>query len=162
MESVQEPEKVGAGLLLACEGEVLLLLRRSVHNDLTWGLPGGNREEQDGGSLEATAVREAAEEMGALPPLTVASSHLTRRGRLSAKQYTVFVCRVEPAVRAAWTPVLNHEHREARWFQIEDVSLAVSGVSRAPAPLHPVVAALMQQHPELAATLQQREAAAVS
>jgi ADP-ribose pyrophosphatase YjhB (NUDIX family) len=159
MASVLEPEKVGAGLLLACQGEVLLLLRRSLHNDLTWGLPGGNREEQDGGQLEATALREATEEMGPLPPLTVSSSHLTRRGRFSAKQYTVFVCRVEPAVRAAWTPVLNHEHREHRWFTVSQVSLAVAGVTTAPAPLHPVVAALLQQHPDLAATLQPREAA---
>ena len=162
MESALEPpEKVGAGLLLASQGEVLLLLRRSQHNDLTWGLPGGNREEGDAG-LEATALREATEEVGQLPPLIVLSSHLTRRGRVGAKQYTVFVCAVEPAVRAAWTPVLNHEHREHRWFRVEDVSLAAAGVSKAPAPLHPVVAALFSQHLELAARLQQGEVAAVS
>lgn len=43
-------EKVGAGLLLACPdtGDVLLLLRRSMHNDRTWGLPGGNLAPEDG------------------------------------------------------------------------------------------------------------------
>lgn len=42
------PEKIGAGLLLTCDGDVLLLLRNSIHNNLTWGLPGGNVEEADG------------------------------------------------------------------------------------------------------------------
>jgi hypothetical protein len=43
-------EKTGAGLLLRVDGsgECLLLLRRSTHNDRTWGLPGGNAEDSDG------------------------------------------------------------------------------------------------------------------
>ena len=45
---------------------MLLLLRNSKHNDMTWGLPGGNKEEGDADGL-ATARREATEEMGPLP-----------------------------------------------------------------------------------------------
>jgi 8-oxo-dGTP pyrophosphatase MutT (NUDIX family) len=56
---------------------VLLLLRRSAHNDNTWGLPGGNVDATDA-SLEATAVREAVEEMGTVPPFTIRGSVLTR------------------------------------------------------------------------------------
>ena len=43
-------DKVGAGLLLTCleTGDVMLLLRNSSHNDRTWGLPGGNADEEDG------------------------------------------------------------------------------------------------------------------
>lgn len=45
---------------------VLLLLRRSKHNDNTWGLPGGNVDPEDT-SLRAAAEREAHEELGHLP-----------------------------------------------------------------------------------------------
>lgn len=45
------------------EGEVLVLLRNSSHNNNTWGLPGGNADEEDGGDLFVTAKREAMEEM---------------------------------------------------------------------------------------------------
>ena len=43
-------EKVGAGVLLTCQdtGDVLLLLRNSIHNNRTWGLAGGNADETDG------------------------------------------------------------------------------------------------------------------
>jgi ADP-ribose pyrophosphatase YjhB (NUDIX family) len=57
---------------------VLLLRRASKHNDNTWGLPGGNAEGADGGSLLATATREAREEMGGVPPFTVAAQLFTR------------------------------------------------------------------------------------
>ena len=69
------------------------------------------------------------------------------------KEYTVFVCAVEPAVRAAWTPVLNEEHCRWAWFSTGAVLAAASGVSGAPAPLHPVVAALLAQHPDVFASV---------
>lgn len=53
----------GRALLYSCEGEVLVLLRNSSHNHNTWGLPGGNADEADGGDLFVTAKREAIEEM---------------------------------------------------------------------------------------------------
>jgi 8-oxo-dGTP pyrophosphatase MutT (NUDIX family) len=79
-------DKTGAGLLLRAEGsgECLLLLRRSMHNDCTWGLPGGNIEHGDGGDLRQTALREAAEELGTLPPLRHVGSYLTHRGKVRA------------------------------------------------------------------------------
>ena len=58
-------------------GEVLLLRRASSHNDNTWGLPGGNVEEGDP-DLLATATREAAEEMGGVPPMNVTGQVLTK------------------------------------------------------------------------------------
>jgi hypothetical protein len=54
------PEKLGAGLLITCNGEVLLLQRSSKHNFGTWGLPGGNADATDSDLLE-TARREATE-----------------------------------------------------------------------------------------------------
>jgi 8-oxo-dGTP pyrophosphatase MutT (NUDIX family) len=40
-----------------------VLLRNSSHNHNTWGLPGGNADEEDSGDLLVTAKREAIEEM---------------------------------------------------------------------------------------------------
>lgn len=54
------------------QGEVLLLLRNSVHNHDKWGLPGGNADPEDGGQLAVTAQREAVEEMGSMPPFVPA------------------------------------------------------------------------------------------
>lgn len=139
----EPPAKRGAGLLLCCRGDVLLLLRNSRHNDRTWGLPGGNCDPEDT-SLQATAVREAREELGLLPPLAVARECLTRRGKLNDKLYTVFVCQVEPAVRVTWTPTLNEEHWEHCWFSAATVARAA--LSGEP-PLHPVVTALALQYP---------------
>ena len=56
---------------------VLLLQRRSKHNDKKWGLPGGNAEDADASLLD-TAKREAAEEMGDVPDFTVTGVVETR------------------------------------------------------------------------------------
>ena len=59
---------------------MLLLPRNSKHNDRTWGLPGGNSENDE--TLLQTAVREAGEEMGPLPAgYEVRREVLTRWGR---------------------------------------------------------------------------------
>ncbi len=59
---------------------VLLLQRRSKHNDGKWGLPGGNAEEADASLLD-TARREAAEEMGDVPDFEVTGVVETRCAR---------------------------------------------------------------------------------
>jgi 8-oxo-dGTP pyrophosphatase MutT (NUDIX family) len=63
---------------------VLLLQRRSKHNDGKWGLPGGNAEEADASLLD-TARREAAEEMGDVPDFEVTGVVETRSARLAAR-----------------------------------------------------------------------------
>lgn len=64
---------------MACRSDtdVLLLLRNSKHNDMTWGLPGGNAEAGDASLLD-TARREAGEEMGSMPPCNVSGQILTK------------------------------------------------------------------------------------
>lgn len=64
-------------LLCRSDQEVLLLLRRSKHNDNTWGLPGGNVESSDK-HLLLTAKREATEEMGGMPACNVTGQVLTK------------------------------------------------------------------------------------
>ena len=67
--------KVGAGLLLrdAASGACLLLLRRSVHNDNTWGLPGGNVDPGDGALLRGARAMQR-------PPTADAALRRARRG----------------------------------------------------------------------------------
>ena len=57
--------------------EVLLLLRNSKHNNNTWGLPGGNVEDEDT-NLLVTAKREAQEEMGSVPEAAFQNQILTK------------------------------------------------------------------------------------
>jgi 8-oxo-dGTP pyrophosphatase MutT (NUDIX family) len=131
--------------------------------------------------LQATAFREAEEELGGLPPLHVAGSYLTTRGKVRAsvqgtapaplappdaphllprpqrgqKHYTVFVCDI--VGEETFMPVLNHEHRESRFFTSEALRAAVRPTPfppSPPAPLHPVVDALLRQHPTALAARQ--------
>ncbi|KAL3161952.1 hypothetical protein ABBQ38_009034 [Trebouxia sp. C0009 RCD-2024] len=122
--------KRGAGLLLTSGNEVLLLLRNSKHNNNTWGLPGGNVEDEDT-NLLVTAKREAQEEMGSVPEAAFLNQILTKRGKHGKKHYTVFVGTMTAAARQQYKPQLNHEHSQWRWFQLED---AVQQPN-----LHPVV-----------------------
>ncbi|GLC33887.1 hypothetical protein PLESTB_000814700 [Pleodorina starrii] len=132
--AVGAPSKIGAGLLICCEG-ACLLLRRSEDsgNPGTWGLPGGNADAADGGQLLTTAMREAREELGELPPgLEVLGSVLTRRGKSLQKHYTVFVASIPGAARAAYRPTLNDEHTEWRWLDLRHAA-ALAAAPGAPA-----------------------------
>ncbi|KAL6768337.1 hypothetical protein F751_6547 [Auxenochlorella protothecoides] len=131
-------EKQGAGLLFTSEQHVLLLKRANTkHNLGAWGLPGGNVEAGDE-SLLATAVREAVEEVGVLPPFTISGEIKTARGKRGQKHFTVFIATLLPEDRQAWTPVLNHEHSEFQWYP-------VPGLCAGTLPLHPVVDKLFRQ-----------------
>jgi ADP-ribose pyrophosphatase YjhB (NUDIX family) len=145
-------KKLGAGLLVVAPSpaspRVLLLQRQSKHHDAAWGLPGGNAEKEDGGSLLATAKREGTEEMGGLPPgLTVLARVDVTRGKGAKgkddadddddkKFYAVYVATADDA--AAWTPprLDAKESRDARW-----VPLAEAGGL----DLHPVAAAVLRE-----------------
>ena len=81
------------------------------------------------------------------PPPRGFAACLVQRGQ---KHYTVFVCAIDRAARDAFIPRLNEEHREWRWFKAEALRSALQGdPSIAPAPLHPVVEALLRQHPDV-------------
>ena len=54
-----------AGLVIRHKDKVLLLLRSKGERALTWGLPGGHRE--DGETPLECAIRESDEELGRLP-----------------------------------------------------------------------------------------------
>lgn len=54
--------RIGVGILVSKEDEVLLVRRASVHGAGTWSTPGGHLDH--GESLERCAAREAMEETG--------------------------------------------------------------------------------------------------
>ena len=72
------------------------------------------------------------------------------RGKRSEKQYTVFLCSLDPAARAAFTPSLNYvrrpstQHRNlTRLFQEHTASEWIPVQSLRHRRLHPVVAAAL-------------------
>jgi 8-oxo-dGTP pyrophosphatase MutT (NUDIX family) len=137
------PEKVGAGLLLMSDqgnGDThILLLKRSLTsgNPGKWGLPGGNKDEEDD-DLLATAVREATEEMTTVPAFTTKAEILTRRGKRLQKHYTVFLAHMTQP-RESWVPRLNEEHTDYMWLSLKEA------LSRK--DLHPVVARCLLEDP---------------
>jgi 8-oxo-dGTP diphosphatase len=57
-----ERQRVGVGVMVVRNGEVLFGRRRGAHGAGTWSLPGGHLD--DGESAEAGALRELIEETG--------------------------------------------------------------------------------------------------
>jgi 8-oxo-dGTP pyrophosphatase MutT (NUDIX family) len=128
-------DKLGAGLLLCrCDKSnnvsILLLKRRSKHHGGAWGLPGGNAEPSDAGSLLSTATREAHEELGhgGVPPFVVKVRLDTRRGKRGQKLYAVFVALVDDLDVGSknYAPKLNAEHSAWRWWSAADVERAAA------------------------------------
>ncbi len=56
---------------------------------------------------------------------------MCRRGKKGNKHYTVFVAAIDEQARATWSPELNEEHHEARWFSASEAAALPN--------LHPVV-----------------------
>lgn len=135
--NLPKPEKIGAGLLLHCGDQALVLLRTSKHNNNTWGLPGGNSDASDNNLFE-TAKREAIEEMGHLPEFLLKGKVLTVRGKRNQKHYTVFMCEISSEAKAAYIPQLNYEHSTWKWFPMHELKLRQD--------LHPVVASLLREN----------------
>lgn len=115
---------------------MLLLKRRSKNNDKAWDAPGGQLDNSDSSVYEG-ACREGREEMGSIPAHDVVGEYSIQRAQ-GAKQYTMFVCVVDPAVAATFQPVLSKEHREAKWMSLEEARSKL---------LHPWMLKLQKQHP---------------
>jgi 8-oxo-dGTP diphosphatase len=106
----------GAAGLLISRSDSLLMQHRApwVHNGDTWGIPGGARDSHE--NWVEAALREANEEIGALPPTLevlaqFADDHLTW-------SYITVITKIDED----FTPLqLNHESLELRWMKIEEV-----------------------------------------
>ena len=138
--STEQFRKVGAGYFIESDGEVLLLLRgRDSNNPHTWGIPGGNLEENET-AIEG-ALREAREEIGIDMSSYIPMSEIrTIRGKRLDKLFTVFVVRISTEEKKNFIPVLNDEHEEYRWWKFDEISSSPD--------LHSVVDVLVNEHHE--------------
>lgn len=113
-----ESPRVGVGLLVRRDGEVLLIRRRGVHGSGTWSTPGGHLD--PGESPETCARREAEEEVGVevgrIRFRAVTNDVFEAEGR---HYVTLWMegdyLRGEPRVRA------TYEMSEARWFRWDEL-----------------------------------------
>lgn len=106
-----------AGLFLICqEDNTAFLLKRSsyVNEPGTWGIPGGKVEE--GEDLKEAAIREVNEEVGGLPSLGKLLDTLTYKEEDFT--FTTFVYSISLEEKKRWSPVLNWESTEFRWFPL--------------------------------------------
>jgi len=134
-------KKVGAGLVLIhkhpSRGPLLLLLqRRSKHNDKCWDVPGGNKD--PGEAAWETAVRESEEELGS-EALDQARGSVQPRGanphdswirhgiyqiswgKKANKKFTLFVQEVIASPDDIHI-VLSDETRAKRWVSPSEIS----------------------------------------
>lgn len=115
----------GSGILLACQGYVLLVKRsQQVLDPNVWSIPGGGRcQVGPRGRLEnpwLSAVRELQEEVGSLPfPLTPTRKFTWKK---PPKTYITYLV-VLPPQALLWTPNLNWENTAWRWVDVITLSL---------------------------------------
>lgn len=119
-----------AGILfVAPDGDVLVLRRSSAEENYGghWALPGGKGE--DGETPPQTAAREAQEEIGAAPlgRARLLDSRLTPN-RMAFHTYAL-------PVDEKFVPKLNGEHSGYAWAPLDQL----------PQPIHPGVAATLQE-----------------
>lgn len=101
----------GSGLLFTTGERILLFKRsRSVEEPGTWGIAGGAIPEDDGKFMDAlvSANKEAAEEMGTLPPHRIIGKYLFKDGSFT---FETFIARVVNE----FTPNLNWESDDYVW-----------------------------------------------
>lgn len=106
-----------AGLLLFSGDRVLLTLRsEEVLEPGTWGVPGGAIHDDE--TPYDGALREAQEELGAIPPHVVFGEVVYEDGSF---RYTTFLARMRRKDAKDWKPRLNWENDDARWIPVRDL-----------------------------------------
>lgn len=126
----------GSGMLFTTGQRILLLLRADwVLEPGTWGIPGGAIPIDGlGRPMDplASALREAREEIGRLPPYRIVGEFVFEEGHGGRGfHYTTYIAKVE----CQFAPVLNEEHDDFMWWSPE---------LDPPLELHPGVEALLR------------------
>jgi 8-oxo-dGTP pyrophosphatase MutT (NUDIX family) len=131
-----EGASIEAAVLVCLHDDAVLLARRALHPNDPWsghvGLPGGRWESGDG-SLLATALREAQEELGIDPLahgrlLGALGTHLGRGRRVSGVRIAVFVAALDerPALE------LSAELDAAHWVPLSELVPVTARVAELP------------------------------
>ncbi len=135
-----------AGILyVAPDGDVLLLRRSSTEENYAghWALPGGKADDDE--APLACAMREAKEELGTVPAgePRILDSRMTPTGM-------AFHTYAQP-VEEKFVPRLNDEHSGYAWASLDML----------PGPVHPGVAATLQERLGIGADMSPEEWAAL-
>jgi 8-oxo-dGTP pyrophosphatase MutT (NUDIX family) len=109
-----------ANILLFCDDdETVFLIKRSddVSHPGQWCAPGGHLEPSE--SFAEAAIREAHEEVGGLPKI---QKKLDKNIIIDDdKKIVTYVCLVSLKDKEKWTPVLNDESEECKWFHVDEI-----------------------------------------
>jgi 8-oxo-dGTP pyrophosphatase MutT (NUDIX family) len=109
-----------ANILLYCEDdETVFLIKRSdnVSHPGRWCAPGGHVENDE--SFAEAAIRESNEEVGGLPKI---QKKLDQNIIIDDnKKIVTYVCLVPLKYKEKWTPVLNDESEECKWFHVNEI-----------------------------------------
>ena len=121
-------DKYSAGHLYYCpEDQTVLLTKRSgiMHHPYKWDIPGG-RSDKDDKSPEATAAREAKEELSKLPKEATLLDQHTETWEKDGNpnyHYHVFLWAIPEAEKVRWTAKieLDEENLGFKWFKIDEL-----------------------------------------
>ena len=122
-----------AGVIFV-DGTKVLLIKRTAEGDYVdfWGIPGGKLEQAE--TPQMAAMRECQEEIQFTP--NISDLRFLAFDGHGGVDYTTFVVRT-----LMFDPVLNAEHSEAGWFDID----------RLPEKIHPRLRKVLQRFSELIA-----------
>lgn len=117
-----------AGHLYFCpDDNTVLLTKRSgiMHHPYQWDIPGG-RNDYDDESVEATATREAEEELHKLPKdASLLGKHIETWSKKSNPEYHyhIFLYAVPESEKIRWTPKiqLDEENLGFKWFKLDEL-----------------------------------------
>jgi len=103
-----------AGLVIRHKKKVLLLLRKG-ERALTWGLPGGRREDDE--TPLQCAIREAGEELGHLPRIV----NIKKKWAHNIWRGTRFVCWLCESPIMFKPNIDKSEHSLWRWYDKDEI-----------------------------------------
>jgi 8-oxo-dGTP pyrophosphatase MutT (NUDIX family) len=131
-----------AGILVVSPDlQEILLLKRSpnVEDPYLWGIPGGARKETANGLEEAiiTAVTESCEEIGRLPKGRIRKQPYIYQKPETSFTYETFILEIDTINREFFTPRLNWENTDYRWFKRNSLNCV---------PLHPGVKEVLDNY----------------
>lgn len=128
----KDKDEYAAGILFYCpDDDTVLLTKRSgiMKHPHTWDIPGG-RADDDDKSIEATARREATEELGCLPEnmgklLRIYQENVDREGDGNKHPYHIYLRAISEDTKIEWTPKieLDEESIAIEWRKVDELPL---------------------------------------
>jgi 8-oxo-dGTP pyrophosphatase MutT (NUDIX family) len=122
----KKPNYSAGNLYYCAEDDTVFLTKRSgmMHHPHLWDIPGGRADKEDQ-DIEATANREAKEELDKLPTEAAKIGEHTEKFEKDGKpyEYHIFLYVISEEEKYRWTPVieLNEETEGYNWFKVDEL-----------------------------------------